>query len=67
MCGFQRFCGTLQEVNIPGHISRQNFNPKDACSPMFIATLLTTAKTGKQPIHKDKEDGTYMQWNTAQP
>ena len=49
MCGFPRFWGTLQEVNIPGHISRQKFNPKDACTPMFIAAPFTTAKTGKQP------------------
>ena len=49
MCGFQRFWGTLQEVNIPEHISRQKFNPKDSCTPMLIAGPFTTANTGKQP------------------
>ena len=31
-----------------GHISRQNYNSKDTCTPMFTAALFTIAKTCKQ-------------------
>ena len=34
---------------IPGQMSRENYNLKDTCTPMFIAALFTIAKTWKQP------------------
>ena len=32
-----------------GHISREKHDPKDICTPVFIAALFTTAKTWKKP------------------
>ena len=45
---------------------------KDICTPMFIATLFTVARTWKQPKCPSSEEwikkcGTYIQWNTTQP
>ena len=34
---------------IPGHISRENHNLKDLCTPMFTVALFTIVKTWKQP------------------
>ena len=44
---------------------------KDACTPMFTATLLTTARTWKQPRCPLTDEwmrkcGTYIQWNITQ-
>ena len=40
---------TIQPCNpIPGHISREKHDPKDICTPMFMAALFTIAKTWKQ-------------------
>ena len=33
----------------PGHVSGINIIQKDMCTPMFIAAVLTIAKTWKQP------------------
>ena len=33
----------------PRHMSRENCNLKDTCTPMFSAALFTTAKTWTQP------------------
>ena len=46
---------------------------KDTCTPMFIATLFTIARSWKQPKYPlrgvNKEDVVYIytQWNTTQP
>ena len=41
---------TIRSSNpTPGHISEQNRNSKNTCTSMFIAVLLTIAKTRKQP------------------
>ena len=56
-----------------GHISREKHDPKDICTPVFIAALFTIAKTWKQPkcslteecIKKMWYCGTYVQWNIS--
>ena len=45
---------------------------KDTCIPMFIAALLTIAKTWRQPKCPSADEwikrcGTYIQWNITQP
>ena len=49
-----------------GHISSENHNSKDKCSPMFIEAVFMTAKVWKQPKCPSVEEwikgyGTYMQ------
>ena len=39
----------IQQSHSWGHISGQNDNKKDTCTPTFIAALFTIAKTWKQP------------------
>ena len=44
----------------PGHVSRQNYNSKETCTPLFTAALFTITKTENDlKIHQqwmDKED-----------
>ena len=45
---------------------------KDPCTPMFIATLFTIAKTWKQPKRPLADEWInmwciYIQWNITQP
>ena len=42
---------------------------RDTCTPMFIAALLITARTWKQPRCPSAEEscGTYTQWSITQP
>ena len=44
---------------------------RDTCTPMFIMTLLITARTWKQPRCPSADEwiscGTYTQWSTTQP
>jgi len=40
---------TLEWVAISFSKSRENHNSKDTCAPVFIAALLTVAKTWKHP------------------
>ena len=39
----------LSNNPFPGHLSDKTFIQKDTCTPMFISTLFTVAKTWKQP------------------
>ena len=45
---------------------------RDTCIPLFIAALLTIARTWKQPrcpltMNGQSSCGTYIQWNISQP
>ena len=57
----------------PGYISQKTNTliQKDTCTPVFIATLLTIAKTWKQPkcLSRDKwiKKWQIYAWNTTQP
>ena len=37
--------GLISKIHSPGHISRESYNQKDACTPIFITALFTIAKT----------------------
>ena len=48
----------------PGRISRQYCNLRDTCNPMFIATLFTIVKRGKQPKCLSADEWMRMMWYT---
>jgi len=37
--------GLISKIHSPGHISRESYNQKDACTPIFITALFTIVKT----------------------
>ena len=54
----------------PGHISGENHNLKDTGTAIFIAALLTIARTWKQPKCPFIDEYIkmwYSQWNITQP
>ena len=46
----------------PRHVSRENHNSKDTCTPMFIAALYTVVKTGKHPKCPSMEEWIIKMW-----
>ena len=73
---FQLFTLVFWKKAIPllGIYQEKTTIRKDTCSPMFIAALLTIAKTCKQPKCPSTDEWikkmwyiSYIQWNTTQP
>ena len=46
----------------PGHMSKENHDSKNACTPMFTAALFTTANTRKQPKCPSTDDWIKKMW-----
>ena len=46
----------------PGHVSRENHNSKDKCTPICIAVLSTVVKTGKHPKCPSMEEWIKKMW-----
>ena len=46
----------------PGHLSRENHNSKDTCTPMFIAVLFAIAKIWKQAKCPSTEQWVKKMW-----
>ena len=52
----------IQHMPTPGHVSRENHNSKDKCTPICIAVLSTVVKTGKHPKCPSMEEWIKKMW-----